>query len=122
MEQFYYTLDYLEGDKNILADCFSRLPWMAKTLVGKIELEMIEKQKGTVIDFKSIKVPSKNDENEVNFVTTTTSKDWNYNNEQMYNNKDEPELFPTMCTNDNDEMIECLLNLPSYQISTMPIH
>ena len=115
MEQFYYTLDYLEGDKNILADCFSRLPRMGKILVGKKELEMIEKQKGTVIDFKAIKVPSKNDEDEVNFVTTTTSKDWNYNNEIMYSNKDEPELFPTICTNDNDEMIECLLNLPSYQ-------
>ena len=35
MEQFYYTLDYLEGDKNILADCFSRLPRMGKNLGGE---------------------------------------------------------------------------------------
>ena len=93
MEQFYYTLDYLEGEKNVLADCFSRLPRMGKISVGKKELEMIEKQKGTVIDFKKLKVPSRNDEDEFNFVTTVTSKDWNYNNEQTYNNKNEPELF-----------------------------
>ena len=58
MEQFYYTLDYLEGEKNVLADCFSLLPRMNnKILVGKEELEMIEKQKGTVVDFKLLKVP-----------------------------------------------------------------
>ena len=70
MEQFYYTLDYLEGEKNVLADCFSRLPRMEKISVGKKELEMIEKQKGTVVNFKTLKVPSKDDEDEVNFVTT----------------------------------------------------
>ena len=42
MEQFYYTLEYLEGEKNILADCFSRLPRMNnKITVGEKELEMI---------------------------------------------------------------------------------
>ena len=121
MEQFYYTLEYVEGDTNMLADCFSRLPRIGKTSVGKKELEIIEEQKETVIDIKSIKVPSKNDEDEENFVTTTTSKDWNYNNEQMYSNKDEPELFPTMCTNDNDKMIECRLNLQSYQYNDNPL-
>ena len=55
MEQFYYTLDYLEGDKNVLADCFSRLPRMEKILVGKKELEMIEKEKGTKVNFKTLK-------------------------------------------------------------------
>ena len=90
-------------------------------MVGKKELEMIEKQKGMVINFKLLEVPFKNDEDEVNFVTTTTSKDWNYNNEQTYNNKDEPELFLTICTNDNDDMIECLLNLPSYQYNDNPL-
>ena len=46
-----------------------------KILVGKEELDMIGRQKATVVDFKSLKVPSKDDEDEVNFVTTTTSKD-----------------------------------------------
>ena len=45
MEQFYYTLDYLEGEKNVLADCFSRLPRMEKISVGKKEIEMNEKKK-----------------------------------------------------------------------------
>ena len=122
MEQFYYTLDYLEGDKNVLADCFSRLPRMDKKIsVGKKELDMIERQKGTAVDFKLLKVPSKEDEDEVNFVTTTTSKDWSYNNKETYNNKDEPELFPTICKNNNNEMIECLLNLPSYQYNDNPL-
>ena len=124
MEQFYYTLDYLEGEKNVLADCFSRLPRMEKTSVGKKEIEMIEKKKGTEINFKTLKVPPKEDDpldDEVLFVTTTTSKDWNYINEEKYNNKDEPELFPTICTNDNSEMIECLLNLPSYQYNDNPL-
>ena len=36
MEQFYYILDYLKGDKNMLANYFSRLPCMDdKILVGK---------------------------------------------------------------------------------------
>ena len=48
MEQFYYTLGYLEGDKNVLVDCFSRLPRMEKISVGKKELDMIKRQKGTV--------------------------------------------------------------------------
>mmetsp|Transcript_3054 Transcript_3054/g.3378 ORF Transcript_3054/g.3378 Transcript_3054/m.3378 type:complete len:147 (+) Transcript_3054:2445-2885(+) len=74
-EQFYFTLDYLEGDKNVLGDCFIRLPRMDnKILVGKKELDTIKRQKETVVDFKTLKVPSKNnDKDEVNFVTTTTS-------------------------------------------------
>ena len=60
-----HSLDYLKGEKNILADCFSRLPRMEEILVGKKELEMIENQKGTMVDdFKSLKVLSKNDEDE----------------------------------------------------------
>ena len=31
MEQFYYKLDYLEGEKNVLANCFSRLQWIIKS-------------------------------------------------------------------------------------------
>mmetsp|Transcript_39139 Transcript_39139/g.42403 ORF Transcript_39139/g.42403 Transcript_39139/m.42403 type:complete len:82 (-) Transcript_39139:1157-1402(-) len=33
-----------------------------KILVGKEELDMIGRQKGTVVDFKSLNVPSKDDE------------------------------------------------------------
>ena len=75
---------------------------------------MIQKQKGTLVDFKLLKVPSNNDKDKVNFITTTISKDWLYNNKETYNNKDKPEIFPIICKNDNNKMIECLLNLPSY--------
>ena len=115
-ETIYYTLDYLEGDKNVVADCFSRLSRMDnKISVGKKELDMIQKQKGTLVDFKLLKVPSNNDKEEVNSNTTTTSKDWLYSNKETYNNKDKSEIFLTICKNDNNEMIEYLLNLPSYQ-------
>ena len=110
MEQFYYKLDYLEGDKNILADCFSRLPRMDnKITVGKKEIDMNEKQKGTLVDFKLLKVPSnesRDDElNVIELKTTATSKDWSYDKSITTNNRDEPEIFPTMCTNDNHKKI-----------------
>ena len=78
MEQFYYTLDFLKEDKNVLPNCFSKSPRMDnKILVGKKELDMIQKQKVILVDFKFLKVPSNNDKDKVNFITTTTtSKDW----------------------------------------------
>jgi transposase InsO family protein len=123
MEQFYYTLEYLEGEKNVLADCFSRLPRMDnKITVGEKELEMIRKNKGTLVDFKLLKVPKMtDDEVYINLTTTETSKDWTYRNKITTNNNEEPELFPTICTNDNHEMIECLLNMPSYQNEDNPL-
>ena len=101
MEQFYYKLDYLEGEKNVLADCFSQLPRMDnKITVGKKELNMNEKQKGTLVDFKLLKVPSnesRDDEVYINLTTTATSKDWSYYDRSITtNNRDEPEIFPAM--------------------------
>ena len=68
------------------------------------------KQKGTLVDFQLLKVPANTDEDEANFVTITTSKDWLYNNKETYNNKDEHKLCPLICKNNNSKMIECLLN------------
>ena len=125
MEQFYYKLDYLEGEKNVLADCFSRLPRMDnKITVGEKELDMNEKQKGTLVDFKLLKLPSnesRDDEVYINLTTTATSKDWSYDRNITTNNRDEPEIFPTMCINENYEMIECLLTMPSYQDEDNPL-
>ena len=122
MKQFYYSLDYLKGDKNVLADCFNRLPSMDnKIMVGKKELDMIQKQKGTLVDFTLLKVPSNNNKDEVNFTTRATSKDWFYNNKESYNNKDNPEIFLTIYKNDNHKMIKFLLNLPSYQYNYNPL-
>lgn len=42
----------MEGEKNVLVDCFSRLPCMSNPPVGKNEI----KKKGTHIDFKIMKI------------------------------------------------------------------
>ena len=42
MDDFDFDLKYLEGEKNALADCFLRLPKMAKILMGGKELKMIQ--------------------------------------------------------------------------------
>ena len=74
-----HSFKYLEGEKNVLADCFSRLPQMKnKITVGEKELGVIQKQKGTIVeDFKLLKVPKMtDDEVYINLTTTETSKDW----------------------------------------------
>jgi len=57
IDEFDATIQYIEGSKNVLADCFSRLPRMEKPSVGNRELQ----QKGRLIDFNQIAVP-KDDE------------------------------------------------------------
>ena len=94
-----------------------------KITVGEKELEMIRKDKGTLVDFKLLKAPKMtDDEVYINLTTTETSKDWTYRNKITMNNNEEPELFPTICTKDNYEMIECLLlNMPLYQHEDNPL-
>ena len=57
IDEFDATMTYIKGSKNVLADCFSRLPRMEKPSVGDKELQ----QKGRLIDFNNIAVP-KDDE------------------------------------------------------------
>ena len=47
LENFDVNLRYIEGSKNVLADCFSRLPKMSKPSVGDKELYMKKNSKGT---------------------------------------------------------------------------
>ena len=58
IDEFDATMSYIEGSKNVLADCFSRLPRMEQPTVGDRELQ----QKGRLIDFNKIEVP-KDDKN-----------------------------------------------------------
>ena len=51
-------MTYIEGSKNVLADCFLRLPRLEQPSVGDRERQ----QKGRLIDFNKIEVP-KEDEN-----------------------------------------------------------
>ena len=53
IDEFNVNLKYIEGKKNILADCFSRLPRMEPPFAGDKE----QQGKGKKIDFKAIKIP-----------------------------------------------------------------
>ena len=57
MEDYDIKLRYLPGDRNVLADCFSRLPRMTKITISEKEIKMIRKEKGHVINWETIKVP-----------------------------------------------------------------
>ena len=84
LDEYNLELRYIEGKKNVLADCFSRLPQIEKSSVGdsadRIGRSMTNKQmsseaeanrsttnkqkkeRGTLIDFNSIEVPKDNEE------------------------------------------------------------
>ena len=55
LRDFDVTFKYIEGKKNVLADCFSRLPRMEKASGGK------SSDKGTLIDFTKLEVPKDDD-------------------------------------------------------------
>ena len=54
MDDFDFESKYLEEEKNVLADSFSRLPRMDKISTGDKELKIIQQNKGTVVDFKKL--------------------------------------------------------------------
>ena len=95
LEEFDVTLCYIEGEKNVLADCFSRLPRMSKPSVGDKERLMIEQKKGTLVDFQKLKVPPLTDDiNEIMLITTKW-RDFGLKskNRRLYNSQDEPKLL-----------------------------
>ena len=96
LENFDINLQYIEGDKNVLADCFSRLPRMSKPSVGDKELYMKKNNKGTEVNWHLLKVPELNDDiDELCLTITAIGEDVfsNKSKEQYsYNNK-EPNLF-----------------------------
>ena len=56
-DEFDTTIHYIEGKKNVLAECFLPLPQMEKLSVGDSELQ----GKGTLINLEGIEV-TKNDQ------------------------------------------------------------
>ena len=71
MDDCDFELKYLEGEKNIRADFFSRLPRMDKILMGDKELKMIQQQKGTMINFNKLILPQ---HDELLFTSTKEQK------------------------------------------------
>ena len=71
MDDFDYELKYLEGEKNVLADCFSGLPRMDKISMGDKEHKTTQQNKGTMVDFKKLTLPQ---QDELLF-TSTKQKD-----------------------------------------------
>ena len=119
MEDFDIMLKYLEGEQNILADCFSRVPRMEKLTISEKELDNIRRNKGKVIDWKKIQVPTTIDEI---FVVDTDisyymegdgrrSDDWKPPEEctNVYKVGNSYEAF----LSNSEEIHECMLNLPT---------
>ena len=112
VDQFDCTLQYILGQKNVLADCFLRLPLMEKPSAGIKEQQGL----GHLIDFKNISIP-KDDEEILDgetflniackLVTAAlpTTEQSNFKNDESYYN----------------ELGECLLNLPSLEEMENPI-
>ena len=92
LEQYDINLTYVPGKTNVLADCFSRLPRMDGPSQGKSE------NKGNLINFKTIEVPK--DEEDI-FMTESI-----------------PTLLPSICSNNDTDVIELFMNLP--QLAEMP--
>ena len=117
MDDFDFELNCLEGEKNVLADCFSRLPRMDKISMGDKELKMIQQNKGTIVDFKKLTLQH---QDELLF-TSTKPKDWTFDHGITTRTSNEPAIFPQTCNNNDTEIIECLLNLPSLQELPNPL-
>ena len=74
IDEFDTLLTYIQGKKNVLADCFSRLPLMEKPTAGDKELQGTG---GTLINFKKIELPK--DSEEILDGETFFSSDYNRN-------------------------------------------
>ena len=110
MNDYDIDLQHIAGEENKLADIFSRLPRMDKISVGNDEIEMIRKKKGKLIDFKSLKPTIDEDDEEVFLLSNERPRQEDYYNE-THSCIEQPELFPTVCSNDDCLTIECLLNM-----------
>ena len=116
IDDFDFELKYLEGEKNILADCFSRLPRMDKISMVDTELKMIQQNRGTMVNFKKLTVPQ---QDELLF-TSTKSKDWGFDHGITAGTRETP-LFPQTCNNNDTDVIECIINLTSLQELPNPL-
>ena len=99
MDEFDLTLKYIEGKNNVLADYFSRLPLMSPPTEEKGNLTVTGKRKrsGTIIDFNNL--------------NATRNDDMILEDETFFNNISDIEQHSNI--EDNNELIDCFLNLPT---------
>ena len=101
LQQYDINLTFVPGKNNVLADCFSRLPIMNGPLPGKNE----EKRK--LMDFRKLIVPK--DEDDVFMCNAVDSIE------------EIPTLLPTICSNEDTDIIELFMNLPELSEMACPI-
>ena len=126
IDEFDVTLTYVPGKENILGNAFSRLPWIDRPTEGKGNGTIVRKLKrnGKIIDFKNIKLP-KNDKAIIEdklyqdelyyevFVSDASSEA----NGVLVN--EDNDVFATI--DEDNEFMECMLNLPSIQFDREPV-
>ena len=94
IDEFDVEIKYIEGSRNVIADAFSRLPRMdSPASVGDELLNKYGKQRGTEIDFEKLKPE----------IDSTDDK-----------------VFVNI--NEDNEIIECLLNLLQLEQMQNPIN
>ena len=54
MDDLDFELKYLEGEKNVLADCFSRFPRLDDILMRDKGLKLSQQNKGTMVTFTQL--------------------------------------------------------------------
>ena len=109
LKQYDINLTYVPGKTNVLADCFLRLPRMDGPSPGKNE------NKGTPIDFKKLVVP-KDDED-----VFMSSASPNFMSVCHSIGEEAPALLPTICDNEDVDIIELFMNLPALSEMTCPV-
>ena len=107
MDKFDLTLKYIKGKNNVLADCFSRLPLMSPPTDEKGNLTVTQKRNrsGTIIDFNNL--------------NATRNDDMILEEETFFNNISDIEQHSNI--EDDNELIDCFLNLPTLDGSPNPI-
>ena len=106
LDEFDLNLKYIEGKNNVLADCFSRLPIISPATEEKGNPTVTQKQNrsGTFIDFNKLNA-TRNDEMILE--------------DEAFLNISEAENHSNI--EDDNELIECFLNLPTMEELPNPI-
>ena len=107
MDEFDLSLHYIEGKKNVLADCFSRLPIMRSIPVENNPNNSKNKRTriGTPMDFHTIKVPK--DDTMINDESFFTLDELFVNDERINCNSN-----AYFNIDEDQEIMDLFLNLP----------